>query len=151
MRIFKLLGKTYLLFWGLIPILIIYSFFIKDNLVDVSIHDTYFVLPKYFFLIPLIFISYLTGLGYYLSYKSDKFRPINFLTLLHIFLFFVGLLMLFAYPYWTENFPVTDFNEVKENLRINKLNSRLIFISLVSFLVAQIILVVNLTISIVRK
>ncbi|RPD98665.1 hypothetical protein EGM88_05605 [Aureibaculum marinum] len=145
------ISKVPFLFWGLIPLLLIYILFTYDKYTDINIHDTYFVLPQYFFVLLLIVILFVTGLGYYLAYYSEKFKPIGLLTIMHIILFFIGLIILIKSPIFEQIHPAKDGFDLKENLRIIRLNSNLKFYATWSFLTAQILFLMNLTISIFRR
>lgn len=93
----------------------------------------------------------MTGLGYYLAYYSEKFKPIGLLTIMHIILFFIGLIILIKSPIFEQIHPAKDGFDLKENLRIIRLNSNLKFYATWSFLTAQILFLMNLTISIFRR
>ena len=147
----NLLKKVPFLFWGLIPLLLIYILFTYDKYIDINIHDTYFVLPQYFLVLLVILILFVTGLGYYLAYYSDKFRPVGILTMIHVILFFVGLIVLFNVPIFKQSFPVDGVKDMMENLRKSRLNSDLKFYAVLSLLISQVMFLLNLTISLFRR
>ena len=146
-----MLKKIPFLFWGLIPLLLIYILFTHDKYIDINIHDTYFVLPQYFLVLLVILILFVTGLGYYLVYYSDKFKPVETLTIIHVVLFFMGLIILINSPIFEQIHPVKDGFELKDNLRRESLNSDLKFYATWSLLIAQVVFLINLTISLFRK
>ncbi|MDY7393634.1 hypothetical protein UMM65_00120 [Aureibaculum sp. 2210JD6-5] len=147
----RLIKKTPFLFWGLIPILLIYILFTYDKYIDINVHDTYFVLPQYFLILLLILFLFVTGLGYYLGYYSDKFKPVGILTIIHVVLFFFGVIVLVKSPILELIHPAKDGFDFKENVRRMGVNLILKFYAGLSFVAAQVILLVNLTISIFRK
>lgn len=143
--------NTHWLFWGAIPLLLVYLIITITEATDINIHDTYFVFPRYFLVAPLILLFYITGLGYFLSYKSEKFNPLRILTLLHIILFFVGLLLIIIQPELKATYPAENLDDMMSNIKIWKLNSNLKKIGIVSFLSSQLVLIINLTWAILRN
>ncbi|QCX39470.1 hypothetical protein FF125_13865 [Aureibaculum algae] len=143
----KLIKKVPLLFWGLIPLILIYGFFNREEALDVNVYDSYFIFQLYFVLIPLCLYLYLVGLGYYLSYNSNKFKPLGFLTITHVILTVIGLLILFFVPQYT-SFHSNDLNA---NVRNIMLYQNLRKFAVLGVVFAQIVFLINLTIGIFRK
>ncbi len=136
-----------LLFWGLIPLILIYGFLNREEALDINIYDSYFIFQLYFVLIPLCLYLYLVGLGYYLSYHSNTFKPLNFLTITHVFLTVIGLLILFFVP----QSPSFYSNDLNANARYIMLYQNLRKFAVLGVVFAQIMFLINLTISIFRK
>ena len=143
----KLIKKVPLLFWGLIPLILIYGFFNREEALDVNVYDSYFIFQLYFVLIPLCLYMYLVGLGYYLSYNSNKFKPLDFLTITHVFLTVIGLLILYFVP----QFPSFHSNDLNANVRNIMLYQNLRKFAVLGVVFAQIVFLINLTIGIFRK
>ncbi len=146
--IYKQLKKVSFLFWGSIPLLLLYGFVNFDEVVDINIHDTMFVVPQFFVLIPLMIIFFSTGIGYHLSYYSEKFKPLNVLTILHVLLIFIGLAILFTIPQFPENGYLRDGRYDFESLRALE---RIRTYSIFGILLAQIIFLLNMVISLFRR
>lgn len=41
-----IIHKPYIIFWAVIPIMIIYGLFLGDKMLDINIHDTYYGISK---------------------------------------------------------------------------------------------------------
>ena len=85
-----MIKKVAFLFWGLIPILLVYILFTFNDYIDINIQDTYVAFPKYLVVVLVILLFFTTGLGYYLAYYSEKFTPVKVLTIFHVILLFTG-------------------------------------------------------------
>ena len=147
----KILKNIHLLFWGTIPIFLLYGFTQFDKLIDVNIHDTMFVFPVKYIAFVLSFLFFITGLGYYLSYQSGTFRPVNVLTMLHVVFITTGLLVLFLLPEYPYDLSVENATDIEENRKVTNRYEDMRFYSWMGILLAQLILLLNLTISIFRK
>ncbi len=110
-----------------------------------------FVFPNKYVTFLLSLFFFVTGLGYFLSYKSDNFKPVQVLTILHVVLTFIGLLLLFLVPKYGYNLPVETAEDMLENHRISKLYQAMRFYGWIGIFSAQPVLLLNLTISIFRK
>jgi len=108
-------------------------------------------MPIYMWISFLLLLFFISGLGYYLSYYSEKFKPLFFLTFLNVILIISSLILLFLVPEFKLTLPAKGALGMMENIRIGKLNDNIRFYGFLSFVIAQIILVLNLTISIFRK
>ncbi len=135
------------MFWGCIPIFLLYGIINIDEYVDINIHDAMFVIPQYFLIGSLILLFFIIGIGYYLIYYSEKFKPLGWLTIIHTSFTIAGFILLFTIP----QFPEKVVNDMIANLEKARLYNDLRMVGILSFLFAQIILLVNLTISIFRR
>ncbi len=60
----KILKKPFLLFWGIVPFLIILGVYKNQHTLDLNIYDTYYVISQYYGAIGFAFILSLIGLIY---------------------------------------------------------------------------------------
>jgi hypothetical protein len=126
---------------------LLYGIINRKEYIDINIYDTIFVIPQYFLLAPLMLIFFIIGMGYYLAYYSEKFKPLNWLTAIHTFFTLAGLILLFTIP----QFPEKIVNDTISNLEKVRLYNDLRKFGILGFLFAQIILLVNLAISMFRR
>ena len=96
-------------------------------------------------------LFFVTGLCYHFSYKSDKYKAVDTLTIIHVALTFVGLGLIFFVPEYTYELPAESVIDMKENLRKSKLYDTIKIYSSMSVFIAQPTLLLNLIISIFRK
>ena len=79
-------------FWGLIPILLIYSYlFLSPTGLDIQMHDTYFVIDL--FHIRLFIVIYFGLIGF-LYLKFEKFKLIKAMTFIHVLITFLVMILL---------------------------------------------------------
>ncbi|WP_299215498.1 hypothetical protein [uncultured Aquimarina sp.] len=133
--------KPYIIFWSLIPIMLIYGFSFDEETLDINIHDTYFVISiaHLFNFLSLLFFG--IGLTYYAIHKLNKKRQ-PLLTYIHLIGTLGGILILALLPLL---FTSESDWETKETLFITQLILFLIILTV------QPILLLHLMISIFRK
>lgn len=81
----KLINKPYTLFWITAVLILLDGFLIQnpENVVDINVHDTYFVIAHGFIAEIFALLFFILGLGYWLFEKFN--RNLNpTLTLIHI-------------------------------------------------------------------
>ena len=83
----NIINKPHLFFWGLIPLFLVLGLIKPDEVIDVNIHDTYFVLLNFHLVIFLSLLLFLIGFGYWFVLKLDKCL-LRVLTILHIVFLF---------------------------------------------------------------
>ncbi|WP_405208233.1 hypothetical protein [Aquimarina sp. LLG6339-5] len=88
----KLLKKPYLLFWGIIPLLLLLSYYEADQTLDINIHDTYYVFSQQQLMILVSIFFGLTGFIYWLLERFN-FKTVTLLNLLHL-IFTIGLILI---------------------------------------------------------
>ncbi|PKV51321.1 hypothetical protein ATE84_3396 [Aquimarina sp. MAR_2010_214] len=87
----KLLKKPHLLFWSIIPLLLLLSFYKADQTLDVNVHDTYFVFSQQQLLVLLSLFFGLTGFIYWLL-ENFNFKTLTLLNVLHL-IFTIGVVL----------------------------------------------------------
>lgn len=95
----RLLKNTHLLFWGFIPIFLLYGFLNYKEAIDINIHDTMFVIATLHFMVFISIIFFVIGFTYYNSYKKGKLKLNNSLTVLHTIITIAGLLLVFIFSF----------------------------------------------------
>lgn len=95
----KLLKNTHLLFWGFIPIFLLYGFLNYEKTIDINIHDTMFVVAAFHLMILISIIFFTIGFVYYRSYKKEKLKLNDSLTVLHIIVTIIGLLLVLLFSF----------------------------------------------------
>lgn len=75
--------KPYLLFWFSIPIIIFIGFIDRNGLLDINIHDTYFVITNIHLAILISIIFGLIGLGYWIMQETNR-KLSKWLNLIHV-------------------------------------------------------------------
>ena len=138
----RVLKNIHLLFWGVIPIFLLYGFFNFEEYVDINIHDTMIVIAVIHLMIFISIIFLVTGFGYFLSYKREKFKLNKLLTLAHVVITFLGILLILI-------FSLKSFSEIGWHTDLNAIyryeNYKLFTLLIV--VLAQFLLAINLIIS----
>lgn len=76
--------KVYHLFWIVAALILLIGLFSNNSSVlDLNIHDTYFVISNYHVSILLFICYFITGLGYWLVQTVYKKQLIKYLTIIH--------------------------------------------------------------------
>lgn len=127
------LNKPYLTSWLTIPILILFGLLFNRHTIDIQLYDTYFVIANLHFVLAASLLLLLIGLGYWLINRRGK-APNRVLTAIHLLLT-VGVLLLFAAP-------------VSE---INMVLSAWFMWGVIALLLAQLLYLVNIFITLLRR
>lgn len=104
----NLVRNHYLLFWLLIPVILLIGFF-DDRALDISIHDSYYVFSKYHLSSFISMIFLVIGFGYWLMIKLEK-RLSIWLIWIHSILTIGGLVLLFITPYFFNDNSLSTLN-----------------------------------------
>ena len=115
----------------------------KNETLDINIHDTYYIISRQhsFILLCLIFLT--TGLFYFV-FDFFKVQFVSILSLVHVYgsLIFIGLFFYYLHKINSiEGFQL--FDSIDYNFRL--------FFSIVIFAVLQLIFILNLIISTIKK
>ena len=135
----KLIDQPHLIFFLVIPVVLLVGHVNMKSLVDINIHDTYFIV-SYFHLVVLLSIFFgIIGILYLMMQKAQR-RLFKWLTNLHIIMTIGGLAALFTIPQlWHPN--VLDYSK-KETV---------LFLLFLLIFLAQISFIVNVFFGIFRK
>ncbi|WP_299189237.1 hypothetical protein [uncultured Aquimarina sp.] len=133
--------KPYIIFWSLIPILLIYGFSFSKETLKINMYDTYFVIywSHFFTFLSILFLG--IGLLYFTIHKLNKKRR-SLLSNIHVISTITATLV-FIFT------PLLSISKSTEKIEEAALIVRLI--SLVTIIVAQPILFLYLIISVFQK
>ncbi len=129
-------NKPYLIFGSLglflFVVYFIYFFFSIDSTLAVNVHDTYYVVAYVHLLLLMSIWVSICSLGYWILHKMN-IAPVFWMTLLHfLFSTFLGIIFI-------------------SNNQIDNSSLAIFWFSILSFIVGQIIYLMNLLISIIIK
>ena len=106
----RIINKPHLIFWISIPIIILIGLLNRNEILDVNIHDTYFVFSKTDLTIVISILFTIIGLGYWIMLKANR-KLTKWLNLTHIVLTFGGIfLMWILTKLFPESIMEYDFN-----------------------------------------
>ncbi len=138
--------KPYIIFWVLIPIMLIYGFSLGDSTLDINIYDTYFVTPKLQLWYALSHLFAIYGILYWIIINFNR-KTNNFLTSTHLIITITGLILLLIIS------PIFGIESVSLSKNYDRGNIIIIAEFVITFIIllAQILFVVNLVLSLFRK
>ncbi|WP_291963249.1 hypothetical protein [Maribacter sp.] len=97
----KITKTPHIVFWILIPIILLIGFLKPDKTLDINIHDTYFVIGLISLAVLISIIFGILGLGYWVVIKLNR-RLVNWLTIIHLTITVIGffsiILIFFSLP-----------------------------------------------------
>ena len=147
MKIF--LKKIYLVFWSLIPLILLFSYKDPDSTIDINIHDTYLIIGLFQLgILTSIFLG-IIGFTYWILDKLNRKR-ISWLTFVHT-LFTIGgiLIITLANSIFREaEFESSNRSPYFDSLLITNV---IVALSFICILMSQLFLIVNCLIGIFRK
>ena len=146
-RMNKLIEKPHLIFLFSIPLIILTGILSEDSVLDINIHDTYFVIAHLHLAILISILYGLIGLGYWIVQKANR-KLSKSLNLIHVVLTIGGLIAIFGIPYLL--FESTEESVFPLFEQMERQNSMLIMIILL-ILFGQLVYLVNITVGIFRK
>ena len=136
--------KSHLIFWAIIPLVVVYGFFNKGEILDINIGDTYFLITNSALIITISFFIAIQSCIYFLSEKFNLVlnRKLNFI---HTIITLVGLL-LFLFPINIFKAPQYEgFPKFPEELNTE------MTLALITVVFVQILLVINLIIGLTKR
>ncbi len=142
----KILKKPFILFWIIIPLIIILGHSKKDHTLDFNVHDTYYVVSQYH--VSIIFSKFLgiIGLLYFILIRL-KCNLSNTLNLIHWFCTFVGITFLLdVFSFFNLNFFIEERYYTNTNIP-----NVTIFYYLLLMLLGQVIFVINMVRGFLRR
>ncbi len=142
----KKILKPYVFVLILIIVTLLFGVYNKEEIIDINIHDTYFVFEGFYFSIFISLIIGLLSLGYWFILKSN--RKINsWLTYLHISLTILGGLLYYKGLESLHNIVV----RFTENIESMKTAYIILTVGFFTFLLAQLLYLVNLFIALINR
>ena len=91
----KLIEKPHLIFLLSIPIIILIGILRGDAVLDINVHDTYYIIAYLHLAILISILFGIIGLGYWIMLKAKR-KLSKWLTLLHVTLTFAGLILIYS-------------------------------------------------------
>ena len=150
----KVIKNIHVLFWGCIPLFLLYGILQlhPDNVIDINIDDTIYVAAIIHVMVFQSIFFFLIGLIYFWMYKSHSLKPTNHLTLVHVFLTFAGIIVLLVLSLYRKNLvPFKNYGDYKFYFEMSNLYKQIVTFSYITIFSAQLLLLLNLTISFFRK
>ncbi len=143
----KLFLKPYLIFWLLIPVLLIIGAVSEEKMLDFNIGYNYFVISRLHFSILLSLVMAILGLGYWLMHFAKR-RLNGWLTGLHTGFTLGGMFLIWLFSLFLRNSqPSTFLADYEYN---EKWYAAMLVLGFL-ILVGQLLYVINLLIGLVRK
>ncbi len=138
----KLIEKPHLIFLPAIPIIVLIGILSGDTVLDINVHDTYYVIP-YLHLAMLISILFgIIGIGYWIMQKADR-KLSEWLNWIHIGLTFGGTLIVGILI----QFYRTEIMEYEFNSNLTLIISLIILI----VVLGQLVFPVNIIYGLIKK
>ena len=136
-------NKSYQLFWGNIPLIWLAVSLLPAEAIDIQVHDTYWVIAYYHLAIPITILLAGIGLLYWLFRKKQL---VQWMTIFHTLITMLPILVLFI----GYGFPSED--GVGDYIEGDAIGRSLFYLSLLlSFILGQILFVLNLLIALFKK
>lgn len=143
--------KPYHLFFvvALLHLLIGIKSFYDDTTLDINLHDTYYVIPSFYFAFILFICYFFQGLGYWVFQKALKRKLVKWLTFINTFImigsFVYYWLFTGYYKYLAENSNPLLYDSYQT------INITLTILTLLIFFIAVPAFIINLIIGVFRK
>ena len=151
----NLLTKPYYIFWGIIPLLVIFYFLTNPNVTfDINIHDTYFVIAykPIFYFIGILFGC--LGLVYWCLCRFHK-KLYKSLIILHSTFTLIGILLIFGITLCGNYFssdPTYSYEFKNSSVYLQGLDiNDWITVILIGIILTQLLFICNFIISFFRK
>lgn len=138
----KLIEKPHLIFLLAIPIIMLIGVLSEDAILDINIHDTYYVIAYLYIAILISILFGIIGIGYWIMHKADR-KLSKWLNSIHIGLTFGGILVVWI----LSKFYRTEIIEYEFN------NNLTLIITLIVLLmiVVQLIFPINIIYGLIKK
>lgn len=142
--------KPYLIFWLIIPIVIIIGYINFHNVIDVNIHDTYYIINYFHLTIIISLVLGIIGLIYFLS-NLFRLNLLKRLTKIHILTFFISLILIFLFNKLYKTNTSYDIISILNDQKFNDKITLTIIILFCLFILSQILFLINIIINIIKK
>jgi len=146
LKMSRIIKKPHLIFFISAPLILLFGLLNRNEIIDLNIHDTYFVFSKADLSIMISILFTTIGIGYWIMLKSNR-KLSKWLNFIHIALTIGGIITIILIPYLlsskTESeYPLFD-GLAKQNLMIGIVTILIFF--------GQFIYITNLIIGILNK
>ncbi|MBD0834394.1 hypothetical protein [Aestuariibaculum suncheonense] len=91
--LYKLLDRPYLIFWISIPIIILNAAYSRNDTIQLSIYDTYYIFSRFHLFLSISLLFAFMGLGYWIMHKAEKCLSQS-LNIIHVTLTFGGIFII---------------------------------------------------------
>ncbi|SDS19805.1 hypothetical protein SAMN05192545_0951 [Maribacter dokdonensis] len=95
----KITKTPHIVFWILIPIILLTGFLKPDKTFYFNIHDTYYVLGLINLAVLISIIFAIIGFGYWVVIKLNR-RLVNWLTVIHLIITVIGFCLILFIPFF---------------------------------------------------
>ncbi|OAD46255.1 hypothetical protein LPB303_03500 [Polaribacter atrinae] len=137
-----LINKPHLIFLLSIPIIILFGILNRNEMLDINVHDTYFVFSQIDLTILISILFGIIGIGYWMMLKANR-KLSKWLNLIHITLTFGGILLIWILAQlFRESIMEYNFN--------NNLTFGIYLIALIAIF-GQLIYPINIISAIIKK
>ncbi|MFD2541339.1 hypothetical protein ACFSSB_03345 [Lacinutrix gracilariae] len=137
-----LINKPHLIFLLSIPIIILFGILDRNEMLDINVHDTYFVFSQIDLTILISILFGIIGIGYWMMLKANR-KLSKWLNLIHITLTFGGILLIWILAQlFRESIMEYNFN--------NNLTFGIYLIALIAIF-GQLIYPINIISGIIKK
>ena len=134
--------KPHLIFLFSIPIIILFGILNRNEILDINVHDTYFVFSPIDLTILISILFGIIGIGYWIMLKANR-KLSKWLNLIHITLTFGGILLIWIFAQlFRESIMEYNFN--------NNLTFGIYLIALIAIF-GQLIYPINIISGIIKK
>ncbi len=140
----KILSAPHIMLWSLIPVFLVMGLLGVDDTLNINIHDTYFVIELWKYMLLNIFILFGFGLWYWLCMRF-KLKLIPRLSAIHAIGTVISLLIIFYYLGF-------DFRSSLPRRFIESIYSQDVLLgNIILFFLSQIAMVINSFILLIRR
>ncbi|WP_299365896.1 cbb3-type cytochrome c oxidase subunit I [Winogradskyella sp.] len=138
----KLIEKPHLIFLLAIPIIMLIGILSGDSVLDINVHDTYFVIAYLHLAILISILFGIIGIGYWIMKKADR-KLSKWLNWIHIGLTFGGTLVLWILT----KFYRTEIMEYEFNNNLTLIITLIILL----IIIGQLIFPINIIYGLIKK
>ncbi|WP_299523685.1 cbb3-type cytochrome c oxidase subunit I [Winogradskyella sp.] len=138
----KLIEKPHLIFLLVIPIIMLIGILSGDSVLDINVHDTYFVIAYLHLAILISILFGIIGIGYWIMKKANR-KLSKWLNWTHIGLTFGGTLVVWILT----NFYRTEIMEYEFNNNLTLIITLIILL----IIIGQLIFPINIIYGLIKK
>ncbi|TDT50688.1 hypothetical protein CLV90_0007 [Maribacter spongiicola] len=143
----KITQSPHLVFWVLIPVLLLIGYIDSNETIAINIYDTYFVVTMLNLGPLLSIVCGIIGLGYWIIFFLKK-KLINWLTILHAIVTIIGFLIILLIPLLS---PELNQNDPSLNLEYYFDTQVITTLSVLVVISIQLLYPINIIAALVKK